>query len=59
MIPADFLIPAQSQHPIRGNLHHKVVKRHLCCSSLLEWIKPNQVCCFRSWLQTSWLRPKL
>lgn len=26
MIPADFLIPAQSQHPIRNNLHHKVVK---------------------------------
>lgn len=24
MIPADFLIPAQSQHPIRNNLHHKV-----------------------------------
>ena len=24
MIPADFLIPAQSQHPIRDNLHHKV-----------------------------------
>ncbi|TWW76107.1 Glucose-6-phosphate isomerase [Takifugu flavidus] len=23
MIPADFLIPAQSQHPIRNNLHHK------------------------------------
>lgn len=26
MIPADFLIPAQSQHPIRNNLHHKVIK---------------------------------
>ncbi|XP_068595814.1 glucose-6-phosphate isomerase a [Brachionichthys hirsutus] len=25
MIPADFLIPAQSQHPIRGNLHHKIL----------------------------------
>lgn len=24
MIPADFLIPAQSQHQIRNNLHHKV-----------------------------------
>ncbi|KAK7891011.1 hypothetical protein WMY93_022974 [Mugilogobius chulae] len=24
MIPCDFLIPAQSQHPIRNNLHHKV-----------------------------------
>uniref|UniRef100_A0A8C2QA04 Glucose-6-phosphate isomerase n=1 Tax=Cyprinus carpio TaxID=7962 RepID=A0A8C2QA04_CYPCA len=24
MVPADFLIPAQSQHPIRNNLHHKV-----------------------------------
>lgn len=24
MIPADFLIPAQSQHPIRDNRHHKV-----------------------------------
>lgn len=24
MIPADFLIPAQSQNPIRDNLHHKV-----------------------------------
>ncbi|CAJ1055790.1 glucose-6-phosphate isomerase-like [Xyrichtys novacula] len=25
MIPADFLIPAQSQHPIRNNLHHKIL----------------------------------
>uniref|UniRef100_A0A4W6G1G2 Glucose-6-phosphate isomerase n=1 Tax=Lates calcarifer TaxID=8187 RepID=A0A4W6G1G2_LATCA len=25
MIPADFLIPAQSQHPIRDNLHHKIL----------------------------------
>ncbi|XP_072242891.1 glucose-6-phosphate isomerase a [Leuresthes tenuis] len=25
MIPADFLIPAQSQHPIRENLHHKIL----------------------------------
>lgn len=25
MVPADFLIPAQSQHPIRDNLHHKVL----------------------------------
>lgn len=24
MVPCDFLIPAQSQHPIRENLHHKV-----------------------------------
>ncbi|XP_010781621.1 glucose-6-phosphate isomerase-like [Notothenia coriiceps] len=24
LIPADFLMPAQSQHPIRDNLHHKV-----------------------------------
>ncbi|KAI4796293.1 hypothetical protein KUCAC02_027841 [Chaenocephalus aceratus] len=24
MVPSDFLIPAQSQHPIRENLHHKV-----------------------------------
>lgn len=24
MVPCDFLIPAQSQHPIRDNLHHKV-----------------------------------
>lgn len=31
MIPADFLIPAQSQHPIRDNLHHKV-------TLLLTWI---------------------
>ncbi|KAF6722308.1 Glucose-6-phosphate isomerase [Oryzias melastigma] len=23
MIPADFLIPAQSQHPIRNSLHHE------------------------------------
>ncbi|KAJ3595818.1 hypothetical protein NHX12_002232 [Muraenolepis orangiensis] len=25
MIPADFLIPAQSQHPIRNSLHHKIL----------------------------------
>ncbi|KAF4101082.1 glucose-6-phosphate isomerase b [Onychostoma macrolepis] len=25
MVPADFLIPAQSQHPIRNNLHHKIL----------------------------------
>ncbi|XP_047205238.1 glucose-6-phosphate isomerase a [Girardinichthys multiradiatus] len=25
MIPADFMIPAQSQHPIRDNLHHKIL----------------------------------
>ncbi|XP_028286438.1 glucose-6-phosphate isomerase a [Parambassis ranga] len=25
MIPADFLIPAQSQHPIRDSLHHKIL----------------------------------
>ncbi|XP_076012042.1 glucose-6-phosphate isomerase b [Genypterus blacodes] len=25
MVPADFLIPAQSQHPIRENLHHKIL----------------------------------
>ncbi|XP_030645766.1 glucose-6-phosphate isomerase a isoform X3 [Chanos chanos] len=25
MIPADFLIPVQSQHPIRDNLHHKIL----------------------------------
>ncbi|XP_014352782.1 glucose-6-phosphate isomerase b isoform X2 [Latimeria chalumnae] len=25
MIPADFLIPVQSQHPIRNNLHHKIL----------------------------------
>ncbi|KAL4658762.1 glucose-6-phosphate isomerase-like [Arapaima gigas] len=25
MIPADFLIPAQTQHPIRNNLHHKIL----------------------------------
>ncbi|XP_033824639.1 glucose-6-phosphate isomerase a [Periophthalmus magnuspinnatus] len=25
MIPCDFLIPAQSQHPIRNNLHHKIL----------------------------------
>lgn len=24
MIPCDFLIPVQSQHPIRKGLHHKV-----------------------------------
>lgn len=24
MVPSDFLIPAQTQHPIRDNLHHKV-----------------------------------
>ncbi|KAK7117053.1 hypothetical protein R3I94_022563 [Phoxinus phoxinus] len=25
LIPADFLIPAHSQHPIRDNLHHKIL----------------------------------
>nr|AEH76920.1 glucose phosphate isomerase b [Hypophthalmichthys molitrix] len=25
MVPADFLIPAQTQHPIRNNLHHKIL----------------------------------
>ncbi|TRY85888.1 hypothetical protein DNTS_011913, partial [Danionella cerebrum] len=25
LIPADFLIPAQTQHPIRENLHHKIL----------------------------------
>ncbi|XP_061078158.1 glucose-6-phosphate isomerase-like [Conger conger] len=25
MIPADFLIPAQTQHPLRENLHHKIL----------------------------------
>ncbi|XP_061601622.1 glucose-6-phosphate isomerase b [Cololabis saira] len=25
MVPADFLIPAQSQHPIRESLHHKIL----------------------------------
>ncbi|XP_029909320.1 glucose-6-phosphate isomerase a [Myripristis murdjan] len=25
MIPADFLIPAQTQHPIRDSLHHKIL----------------------------------
>ncbi|XP_075869906.1 glucose-6-phosphate isomerase b [Nelusetta ayraudi] len=25
MVPCDFLIPAQSQHPIRENLHHKIL----------------------------------
>ncbi|XP_051580686.1 glucose-6-phosphate isomerase-like [Myxocyprinus asiaticus] len=25
MVPADFLIPAQSQNPIRNNLHHKIL----------------------------------
>ncbi|XP_072290902.1 glucose-6-phosphate isomerase-like [Eucyclogobius newberryi] len=25
MIPCDFLIPAQSQHPIRNRLHHKIL----------------------------------
>ncbi|CAK6958812.1 glucose-6-phosphate isomerase b [Scomber scombrus] len=25
MVPSDFLIPAQSQHPIRNSLHHKIL----------------------------------
>ncbi|KPP63972.1 hypothetical protein Z043_117723 [Scleropages formosus] len=25
MIPADFLMPAQTQHPIRNDLHHKIL----------------------------------
>lgn len=28
MVPCDFLIPAQSHHPIRDNLHHKVLAEH-------------------------------
>lgn len=36
MIPADFLIPAQSQHPIRNNLHHKVIKHQGSRFSLLQ-----------------------
>ncbi|XP_077374036.1 glucose-6-phosphate isomerase-like isoform X2 [Festucalex cinctus] len=32
MIPADFLIPAQSQNPIRENLHHKI----LCANFLAQ-----------------------
>lgn len=24
MIPCDFLIPVQTQHPVRNGLHHKV-----------------------------------
>nr|XP_061812223.1 glucose-6-phosphate isomerase-like isoform X2 [Nerophis lumbriciformis] len=32
MIPADFLIPAQSQNPIRNNLHHKI----LCANFLAQ-----------------------
>lgn len=34
MIPADFLIPAQSQHPIRDNLHHKVTQHFLFTCAL-------------------------
>lgn len=26
MIPCDFMIPVQTQHPIRNGLHHKVIK---------------------------------
>uniref|UniRef100_A0A671L5N3 Glucose-6-phosphate isomerase b n=1 Tax=Sinocyclocheilus anshuiensis TaxID=1608454 RepID=A0A671L5N3_9TELE len=29
MVPADFLIPAQSQHPTRNNLHHKILVNFL------------------------------
>lgn len=25
MIPCDFLIPVQTQHPVRNGLHHKVI----------------------------------
>lgn len=25
MIPCDFLIPVQTQHPVRNGLHHKVM----------------------------------
>ncbi|XP_060778983.1 glucose-6-phosphate isomerase b [Neoarius graeffei] len=25
MVPADFFIPAQTQHPVRNNLHHKIL----------------------------------
>lgn len=35
MIPADFLIPAQSQHPIRDNLHHKVTRLHAAALPVL------------------------
>lgn len=26
MIPCDFMIPVQTQHPVRNGLHHKVIK---------------------------------
>uniref|UniRef100_A0A3Q3M952 Glucose-6-phosphate isomerase n=1 Tax=Mastacembelus armatus TaxID=205130 RepID=A0A3Q3M952_9TELE len=35
MIPADFLIPAQSQHPIRDNLHHKVFQGNKPSNSIV------------------------
>uniref|UniRef100_A0A3Q4MIC6 Glucose-6-phosphate isomerase n=1 Tax=Neolamprologus brichardi TaxID=32507 RepID=A0A3Q4MIC6_NEOBR len=50
MVPCDFLIPAQSQHPIRDNLHHKTTeeaKKELEASGLsgeaLEKILPHKV----------------
>lgn len=36
MIPCDFLIPVQTQHPIRNGLHHKVSSLsgdHISCGS--------------------------
>ncbi len=38
MVPADFLIPAQSQHPIRNNLHHKVRAADTAMNHMM-WLK--------------------
>lgn len=37
MIPCDFLIPVQSQHPIRNGLHHKVKTLFLTLFSCLRF----------------------
>ncbi|KAG7521658.1 glucose-6-phosphate isomerase-like [Solea senegalensis] len=58
MIPADFFIPAQTQNPIRDNLHHKVTPP---CGSALP-VRAGQVTLrslHRSSRLTSWLRLKL
>nr|BAF91557.1 phosphoglucose isomerase-1 [Osteoglossum bicirrhosum] len=44
MIPADFLMPAQTQHPIRNNLHHKILTANFLAQTeaLMKGKKPEE-----------------
>ena len=46
MIPADFLIPAQSQNPIRDNLHHKILMANFLAQTeaLMKGRTPDEAC---------------